>query len=160
MIETGSRLLLAAVIGALIGLNRDLHGKDAGVRTHALVALGCALIVVATSAVVATPADRGAVLSRVFQGVLTGIGFLGAGVILHDRDERRVRGLTSAATVWVTALFGLACGAGAYAEVAVGLILAFSILAFGGPFERWIDRQRRPRPGTADSSFSDEGSAR
>ena len=143
MTETSFRLLLAALVGALIGLNRDRRHKDAGLRTHALVALGAALIVVASAGVAGTPEQRGDVISRAIQGVLTGIGFLGAGVILHDRDDHRVRGLTTAATVWLTALFGVACGVGAYAEVAAGIAIAFAILMFGGPIEHMLDRRSR-----------------
>ena len=154
MTETSFRLLLAALIGALIGLNRDRRHKDAGLRTHALVALGAALIVVASAGVAGTPEQRGDVISRAIQGVLTGIGFLGAGVILHDRDERRVRGLTTAATVWLTALFGVACGVGAYAEVAAGIVIAFVILMFGGPIERMLDRRSRSRADDPEEALS------
>jgi putative Mg2+ transporter-C (MgtC) family protein len=145
MIETGLRLLLAATVGALIGLNRDLHGKDAGLRTHSLVALGAAMIVLASAQLSTTPENRADVVSRAIQGVLTGIGFLGAGVILHDESRRRVRGLTTAATIWVTALFGVACGVGAYYEALAGIALAFVVLVFGGPAERFGDRLLGPR---------------
>src|SRR5690349_17079767 len=100
------RLGLAVVVGGLIGLNRDLHRKPAGVRTHALVSLGTALMVIAILPPGSTLDQRVDALSRVIQGVLTGIGFLGAGVILHDAGNGRVRGLTTAATIWVTALIG------------------------------------------------------
>jgi putative Mg2+ transporter-C (MgtC) family protein len=160
MTETSLRLLLAALIGALIGLNRDRRHKDAGLRTHALVALGGALIVVASAAVAGTPEHRGDAISRAIQGVLTGIGFLGAGVILHDRDQRRVRGLTTAATIWLTALFGVACGVGAYAEVAVGMVIAFAILMFGGPIERVLDRSSRSRDDGPEEAIPDEQAPR
>jgi len=145
MLETGLRLLLAAVIGGLIGLNRDLRGKDAGVRTHALVAVGAALIVVASATLTDEPNHRADAISRVAQGVLTGIGFLGAGVILRDESRNRVRGLTTAATVWMTSLVGVACAVGAYREVLAGTLLVFAILQFGGPIERLVDRRDRSR---------------
>jgi putative Mg2+ transporter-C (MgtC) family protein len=140
MIDSALRLLLAVGFGALIGLNRDLHKKDAGVRTHALVALGAALIVVASARLSSTPDERAAAVSRAIQGVLTGIGFLGAGVILRDESRQRVHGLTTAASIWVTALFGVACGVGAYFEALAGIALAFLVLVLGGPAERLGDR--------------------
>lgn len=134
-----ARLSLSVVVGAVIGLNRDLHHKQAGVRTNALVSLGAALAVLV---VVIPPggddAHRLDVLSRVIQGVLTGIGFLGAGVILRDPVSRHVSGLTTAAAIWLSALLGVACGAGAYAIVLIALILGIGAIALGGPFERWF----------------------
>lgn len=146
------RLALAMLVGGLIGLNRDLRHKPAGVRTHALVSIGTALMVV----VIAPPGSNDALridaLSRVMQGVLTGIGFLGAGVILRDPGTHHVSGLTTAATIWLTALLGVACGAGYY--VATGLALGFSALAvlYGGRVERsW----RRRFPGQLDDKPPD-----
>jgi len=140
------RLGLALVVGGLIGLNRDLHHKPAGVRTHALVSLGTALMVL----VILPPGGELAhidALSRVIQGVLTGIGFLGAGVILHDAGNGRVRGLTTAATVWFTALIGVACGAGQYVAVAIAFVLGALAVQFGGGIERAF---RRRFPDTPD----------
>ena len=77
-------------------------------------------------------------ISRVAQGVLTGVGFLGAGVILRDPGDGRVHGLTTAAAIWVTALFGVACGAGAYQEVGLGFVLVLLVLWLGGPIEQLV----------------------
>jgi len=143
------RLALAALVGAAIGLNRDLHRKPAGIRTHALVSLGTALMVI----VVLPPGSREAphydALSRVIQGVLTGIGFLGAGVILRDPGTRHVSGLTTAATIWLTALLGVACGAGLYVPVLIALALGALVVAFGGRVERALRLHwaRAERPG-------------
>ena len=104
--DTLARLLLALACGAVIGLNRDLHRKSAGFRTFGLVSVGSAIVALVITQV--SP-DVNAV-SRVIQGVLTGIGFLGAGVILHQPTSSRVTGLTTAAAVWLTAGLGLACG--------------------------------------------------
>jgi putative Mg2+ transporter-C (MgtC) family protein len=143
MITIAVRLTLSVVVGGVIGLHRDLHRKPAGVRTHALVSLGTALMVI----VVMPPGEdlvhRYDALSRVIQGVLTGIGFLGAGVILRNPDMRQVRGLTTAATIWLTALLGVACGAGAYLPVVVAITLAAIVMLLGGRFERAL-RQRFP----------------
>ena len=102
------RLGAATVIGGVIGLNRDLHHKPTGVRTLALVALGSAL------AMLAVAHDPQADISRVIQGVITGVGFIGAGVILHRPAEKRVHGLTTAAAIWVTAAMGVLCGLAAW----------------------------------------------
>lgn len=150
------RLAMAAVAGALIGLNRDLHHKSAGVRTHALVSIGTALMV----AVVMPPGKLHtgdyAALSRVIQGVLTGIGFLGAGVILRDPGTHHVSGLTTAATIWLAALLGVACGMGMYGPAVMVLLLAVLMIAIGGPVEHALNyfllyrkrmRRRRHPPG-------------
>lgn len=124
------RLGVAAVAGCLLGLNREMLGKPAGLRTHALVSLGSALIAVTTLNIPGV--NAGEALSRVMQGVVTGIGFLGAGVILQ-KSSGRVTGLTTAAMVWIAAMLGLAAGAGRWLEVAVAVVLTFFILLL----ERW-----------------------
>ena len=89
-------------------------------------------------------------LSRVMQGLLTGVGFLGAGVIIHHDTEHRVEGLTTAASVWITAILGIACGAGQGGMALMGLLLALAVLLFGGPIEhafaRWFNARRPPLP--------------
>ena len=151
MNETAVRLLLAVGFGAPVGLNRDLHKKDAGLRTHALVALGAALVVIAAERLPGAPEDRAAAVSRAIQGVLTGIGFVGAGVIVHDAS-RRVYGLTTAAAIWLTALFGVACGVGAYSEALFAVALAFVVIVVGGPIESFMDRRFGPSGGFASDS--------
>ena len=133
-----ARLALSVVVGTVIGVNRDLHHKQAGVRTNALVSLGAALAVLVVMPPGADDAHRIDAMSRVIQGVLTGIGFLGAGVILRNPSSRRVSGLTTAAAVWLSALLGMACGAGAYVAVGVALLLGLGVIVFGGPFEHWF----------------------
>ncbi|MBA8884324.1 MgtC/SapB family protein [Dokdonella fugitiva] len=142
------RLGLAVVVGGLVGLNRDLHRKPAGVRTHALVSLGTALMVIAILPPGSSLDLRVDALSRVIQGVLTGIGFLGAGVILHDTGNGRVRGLTTAATIWVTALIGVACGAGQYAAIAIAFVFGALAVLFGGSIERAFRRRFPDRAGS------------
>ena len=118
------RLTVAAVLGGLIGLERQEEGKAAGLRTHMLVALAAALFVLA-------PILAGIELSqlaRVIQGVAVGIGFVGAGVILKLKDEQRVKGLTTAASVWLTAGVGVAVGLGALWSAVFALCLAWLIL--------------------------------
>ena len=135
------RLGGGTLIGAAIGLNRDLHGKPIGVRTLGLVGLASAMATLAVSGEGTNSIDAA---SRVIQGVLTGIGFLGAGVIVRRNVGDRVHGLTSAACAWTTACLGLVCGLAAWPIVAIGVVLVFVLLAFGGPFERmchrWLSR--------------------
>jgi putative Mg2+ transporter-C (MgtC) family protein len=133
------RLGVATLAGAAIGLNRDLHGKPVGLRTLGLVGLATAMVV-ALSSQSTDPLRISDATSRVIQGILTGIGFLGAGVIFHADHHFRIRGLTSAACTWLTACVGIMCGAGQWRIVAVGLVLTFAILVTGGPLERWLHR--------------------
>jgi putative Mg2+ transporter-C (MgtC) family protein len=138
--ETALRLGAALIVGALFGLNRELHGKPAGLRTHALVSLGAAAVVIL---ILRTPdghltADANA-LSRVVQGVLTGVGFLGAGVILRD-PAGHVTGLTTAATIWVCAVLGLICGLGHWIVLGITVALTTLTLLLGRPLERLAER--------------------
>ena len=153
-LDIAARLALSVVVGAAIGLNRDLHHKQAGVRTNALVSLGAALVIVLVFPPGEEPVQRYDAMSRVIQGVLTGIGFLGAGVILRDPATRHVSGLTTAAAIWLAALLGVACGAGAHVAVAIALVLALIAIACGGPFERWFRRgfqSKEPNPEDRDA---------
>jgi putative Mg2+ transporter-C (MgtC) family protein len=135
------RLTLATVVGLLLGWNREMKGKPAGLRTHALVSLGAALLAL-TSLHIPMGENAADPLSRVMQGVITGIGFLGAGVIIQRR-EGQVEGLTTAATIWAAAALGLACGAGYWAAVATATVLAFAVLMLDG-----LGRKARPETGS------------
>ncbi|MBD1585600.1 MgtC/SapB family protein [Pseudomonas typographi] len=122
-----SRLLLALLLGGLLGLQREHSGKAAGLRTHMLVCTGAALFILA-------PQMSGAgqdALSRTIQGVVAGIGFLGAGTILKgsELDTQRVKGLTTAAGLWMTAAIGVAVGMGREATAVVATVLAWLMLA-------------------------------
>jgi putative Mg2+ transporter-C (MgtC) family protein len=145
MKEVFLRLGVATLIGCAIGLNRDLRGKPAGVRTHSLVALGASLLTVATlSLCLVNKAVDYAAVSRVVQGLITGIGFLGAGVILRNDQERVVYGLTTAASIWLACCFGIACGLGQILTAFLALLLAFMVLILGGPLERIVHRLLNP----------------
>jgi putative Mg2+ transporter-C (MgtC) family protein len=134
------RLAVAVLIGGVFGLNRELHGKPAGLRTHALVTFGGALATMLTlkSYPAGTGIDPNA-LGRIIQGILTGVGFLGAGVILRDRVGH-VTGLTTAATIWVCAGIGIVCGLGYWSLVGIAVVLVFAILSFGRPIELAAER--------------------
>jgi putative Mg2+ transporter-C (MgtC) family protein len=125
------RLLVACLLGALVGLEREISRKAAGVRTNLLICMGSAFFTL-LSAVLAGDAnpDKGRVASNIVQG----IGFLGAGLILHNRS--RVSGLTSAASIFVVASIGMACGAGLYAAAAVAAIIVILALELVGFLER------------------------
>lgn len=133
------RLGAATLAGGAIGLNRDLHGKPIGVRTLGLVGLSAAAAVLLADGGVARAAMSDAT-SRVIQGILTGIGFLGAGVIVHREHGKRVHGLTSAACVWLTACIGIVCGAGQWRIVLVAGVLASLVLLLGRLVERLFHR--------------------
>ena len=135
------RLGAATLIGALIGLNRDLHGKPTGVRTLGLVGLGAALVVLASMHFDTGPDLDANPVSRAIQGVLTGIGFLGAGVIVRERSGTRVQGLTTAALIWLTACLGIVCGLGAWTSAIVALFFILVLLGLGGPVDRVLHRR-------------------
>ena len=120
------RLLMAAVLGAVLGFEREHKGKSAGVRTHMLVCLGAALFVLAPSM---AGADEQA-LSRVILGIVAGIGFLGAGTILkgNGQETSHVKGLTTAAGLWMTAAIGTAAGVGREATAVISTVLALLVL--------------------------------
>ena len=120
-----ARLILAAGLGAIVGYEREYEGKPAGVRTHGMVALGAALFTVVSLYGFGGVGDPG----RVAAQVVTGIGFLGEGAILHERGS--VRGLTTAASLWVTAAIGVAVGVGMYVMSLETAILVFLLLRFG-----------------------------
>jgi len=122
-VEMALRLLLAATLGAIIGYQRERAGKAAGLRTHVLICVGAALFTVVSLYAFGAASDP----SRVAAGVVAGIGFLGAGAILH-RQGGIVEGLTTAATIWAIAAIGLAAGAGFYVASAVTTAIVLIIL--------------------------------
>lgn len=142
-IEALLRLMAAMVIGMLIGGNRDLHGKPTGMRTLGLVCLGATLVSLAAIRVgdiAQHPDATSRVVQGILQGVLTGVGFLGAGVVLRDPQRRAVHGLTTAATVWVTAALGIACALASWQLIALGVVMTFVLLVAVRPVERLAER--------------------
>ncbi|HZI29937.1 MAG TPA: MgtC/SapB family protein [Gemmatimonadaceae bacterium] len=129
------RLLVAALLGAVVGFERERAGKAAGLRTHMLVALGAALLMLAAAESGMTSSD----LSRIIQGVITGIGFLGAGSILKSEEQREIRGLTTAAGIWLTAGVGVAAGLGRWGTAAVAVTASWIILGLLTRLERRLD---------------------
>jgi putative Mg2+ transporter-C (MgtC) family protein len=141
-LEITSRLGSAVLIGGLIGLERNLRGKPSGMKTLGLVALGASLATMASQGFDLQPAARdGAAISRVIQGIITGIGFLGAGVIVHERSSERVRGLTTAASIWVTAAIGIVCGIGSWQVAGITMLMVLALFLLGRPLEHMLHQR-------------------
>jgi putative Mg2+ transporter-C (MgtC) family protein len=119
------RLLVAALLGGLLGWEREHQGKAAGVRTHMLVAMGAALFVL-VSQQTGMYADA---MSRVIQGIIAGVGFLCAGTIIKGNQSDDVKGLTTAAGLWLTAAVGVAAGLGRETTAVLGTLLALAVLS-------------------------------
>jgi putative Mg2+ transporter-C (MgtC) family protein len=143
-LDLSFRLAAAVLSGSLIGINREMHAKPVGVRTLGLVSLGSALVTLAGSGFSGDLTDANA--SRAIQGIVTGIGFLGAGVIVKGESKKNVHGLTTAAAIWVTAALGIVCGLGAFMPVAIALGLMLLLLSVGGFVDRAVhDHWERKR---------------
>jgi putative Mg2+ transporter-C (MgtC) family protein len=128
------RLVIASALGGLLGFERQHEGKAAGIRTHMLVGLGSALF---TLVPLQLGMDLGNV-GRVIQGIAAGIGFLGAGTILKQTESHEIKGLTTAAGIWLTAAVGVAVGAGRIGIAALSVALALFILYVLGQLEHWF----------------------
>lgn len=131
-----ARLLLAILLGAVVGYEREMHGKTAGLRTHMLVALGVALVIVSAEQTGVQPAE----MTRVLQGLFAGIGFLGAGAILKLDEKQRVTGLTTAASIWATAAIAAAAGLGREATAILATLLVYVILSLLLRLEHKMER--------------------
>jgi putative Mg2+ transporter-C (MgtC) family protein len=132
------RLGAAVLAGAIIGLDRELRRKPAGLRTVALVALGSAVFVL-SGVSLSSPTSLNSV-APVIQGIVTGIGFLGAGAIVRGQTEEMIRGLTTAASVWLAASIGVACGLAHWPLVGAGVAFGLLILVFE-PIDAWLKRR-------------------
>jgi putative Mg2+ transporter-C (MgtC) family protein len=136
MARIAVRLMVAIVLGGILGFQRAHVGKAAGMRTHMLVTLGAAIVVLLPQLIGMTSAD----LSRVIQGTITGIGFIGGGVILKLSEQHQIVGVTTAASIWLAATLGIATGAGRLGLAIAGTILAFIILTIFG----WLEQRLLP----------------
>lgn len=144
------RLLVAALLGAILGSQRERVGKAAGLRTHMLVAMGSALFVLVPSRI-GLDLDG---LSRVIQGVAAGVGFIGAGSILKRSDEGEIEGLTTAAGLWLTAAAGVAAGLGQLGTALFSIALAWAVLALVTRTQEQFEK--RTRQGEAKSKGRDK----
>lgn len=148
------RLLAAVAVGVVVGIDREWRNKPVGVRTLALVSLGAALVCLTTVHLRALdnhPEAIARVVSGVIEGVMTGIGFIGAGAVIQRKGE--VEGLTTAATVWVTAALGIACALATWEVVAIGVGLTLVILVLLHPLDFILDK-RRARTRTSEDAES------
>jgi putative Mg2+ transporter-C (MgtC) family protein len=149
MIRLSVRLIVAMIFGAVIGIQRERAGKPAGLRTHMMVALGAAVFVIASAEFGMNPDS----ISRVIQGLVTGIGFLGAGAILKLYEKRAVEGLTTAAGIWMTAALGVAVGLGRFGLALVASLLAWMTLSLVRQLEHILNRGNRK---SEDDTISSE----
>jgi len=133
------RLTLAALLGGILGFEREQKGKAAGLKTHMLVALGAALFVLIPQQAGSSNAD----LSRILQGIVAGIGFLGAGSIIKGNVEEDIKGLTTAAGIWLTAAIGVAAGMGRETTAVLSTILAVIILVAFSSFGRFLQSRKK-----------------
>jgi putative Mg2+ transporter-C (MgtC) family protein len=136
------QLAVALLLGGLVGAEREVHGRWAGLRTHMLVSLGCAIF-----AIMGKGLEGGTSSTRVIQGIATGVGFLGAGTILKLSDREEVKGLTTAASIWLAAALGTAVGAEFYSLAIVATLATISILALKQIERRWEARIKRKTEG-------------
>jgi putative Mg2+ transporter-C (MgtC) family protein len=135
-----SRLVVAALLGGVLGLEREWKGHWAGLRTHMMVAIGSAIFVIAGSTAHGQGIDGP---SRVIQGVAAGIGFLGAGTILKLGDKLEIKGLTTASSIWLAAALGIAAGLAEYSLATASAAISLFVLGVLGPIERHIERTRK-----------------
>jgi putative Mg2+ transporter-C (MgtC) family protein len=129
------RIGAAAVLGGVLGLERELNGHFAGLRTHMMVAIACAVFVVAG---VAVSGNQSEAVTRVVQGIAAGVGFLGAGTILKLDEEQKIKGLTTASSIWLASALGTLAGLGEYVPAAAATAIALVVLAVLRPMERLL----------------------
>ena len=139
------RLFIATLLGAILGIDRELHRKPAGVRVLSLVSMGAAAIAILSVTVMAgVTANSGDGVLRTVQGVLSGLGFLGAGVIVRAQGRDDIHGLTTAASIWVSSILGMICGVGQWRLASCAFALAWLIMTGGRWLEFQIDRVSPP----------------
>ena len=143
-IQAMIRITAAAAMGGVLGVNRELRDKPAGLKTHALVALAAALVTVASIHLSTSGGVTDAsAATRAVQGIITGIGFLGGGVIMQRQGSNDVFGLTTAATIWIAASLGIAAGAGEIITALFATVLALLVLLVGERLEGFLRRFQR-----------------
>jgi putative Mg2+ transporter-C (MgtC) family protein len=133
------RIGAAALLGGALGLEREWKGHWAGLRTHMMVAIGCAIFVIAGLNLAGEHSDA---VTRVIQGITAGIGFLGAGTILKLDQKQEIKGLTTASSIWLAAALGTAAGLAEYALATAAAIISLFVLAVLGPMEKYFERRQ------------------
>jgi putative Mg2+ transporter-C (MgtC) family protein len=141
------RILLAVVLGGVVGLERQLSGKPAGLRTNIMICLGSAVFTI-ISEQMAKPGDS---VTRIASQIVTGVGFLGAGAIIRERGG--IHGLTTAATIWLVASIGMACGAGFYSLAVISTIIAIIVLIGLVKLDKYLEQSRAKLSSQKNNSF-------
>ena len=150
-IELIERLCLAALLGAILGLEREWRQKNAGLKTNILIAMGSALFTLMS---IDLSVSAGGDATRIASQIVTGIGFLGAGAIM--RTGAGIRGLTTAAMIWVNAAIGVACGGGEYRLAVIATAVTLIVLLVMTPLEKMLDRHLKNRKGSGDDDDPNE----
>lgn len=149
--ELGLRMIMAVVCGAVIGAEREWHGKPAGLRTNILICLGAAIFAILSGHIAAVSHTDP---ERIAAQVVTGIGFLGAGAII--RGDGGVHGLTTAATIWLVAAIGVACGAGFYLLAATATGITFIVLLGLVPIDKWLAKISHHKSENGDNNSNNK----
>ena len=145
------RLLMAVLLGGVLGIERQLHGRWAGIRTHMMVSLGAAVF---TMAAIATAPHDSNEVTRVIQGIAAGIGFLGAGTILKLSTEIEIKGLTTASSIWLAAALGTVAGMGEYALALAAGMMSVLVLAILRPLTKPVGKSKLRHKETSDEHES------
>ncbi|WP_246641955.1 MgtC/SapB family protein [Paraburkholderia edwinii] len=140
------RMVIAMLVGCIIGIDRNMRGKPTGVKTLGLVGLGSCLVTMAGAGFALHGVAGSDATSRAIQGIVTGIGFLGAGVIVQNAATDKIRGLTTAASIWVTAALGIVCGVGAWSIALIATFLFMVLLILGRIAEHALHRYWLAKP--------------
>lgn len=138
--EDVTRLAVSILLGGAIGLEREWKGHWAGLRTHILVSMGCAIFVIAGIEIVGKESEA---VTRVIQGLASGVGFLGAGTILKLDHKEQIKGLTTAGSIWLSAALGTAAGSGEYALASAAAVVSLFVLGVLGPLEKYLERRHK-----------------
>ena len=138
--DDAARIGMAALLGGALGLEREWKGHWAGLRTHMMVSIGCAIFVIAAIGVAGN--DHRETVTRVIQGIASGIGFLGAGTILKLDQKQEVKGLTTASSIWLSAALGTAAGLAEYALATAAVVVSLFVLGVLGPLEKFFERRQ------------------
>jgi putative Mg2+ transporter-C (MgtC) family protein len=136
--DDGARIGAAALLGGALGLEREWTGHWAGLRTHMMVSIGCAIFVIAG---LSLAGDQRESMTRVIQGITAGIGFLGAGTILKLDQKQEIKGLTTASSIWLAAALGTAAGLAEYALAVAAACVSLFVLGVLGPLEKFLERR-------------------
>lgn len=144
-IDDLTRIAAAAILGGVIGLERELNGHFAGLRTHMMVAIGCAVFVVGGLAI---SGEQQEAVTRVVQGIAAGVGFLGAGTILKIDEKEKIKGLTTASSIWLASALGTLAGLGEYVPASASAAIAIVVLAVLRPVEKLLQHHGGKNPKT------------